>query len=354
MITMREVSNDCQTYRRLFNLSVWSIRHSLPRPHHLLLTVLLGLATACPASAEEHHAHHGHGDHDEDNGGADPHKRHVELGSDAVMIGADVREEFGIHLAIAGPGRITRTVTLPAEVRANEDRLAHITPRFAGIVKEAKKKVGDRAEPGEILALIESSGSLAPYPLKTEIAGVVIAKHITRGEPVTRESEAFVIADLDDVWIDISAYQKDFTELQIGQRVVVSAGHGRDQAEGRISYISPIVDEETRTATARVVLANPNRVWRPGMFVTARVLVEDATVPVAVPRTAIETIEGRAVVFVETEVGFEPRPIETDRQDDLRVEIVSGLRPGDRFVAKGGFTLKAELAREELSGGHSH
>ncbi len=351
MITTHKIFSPRPPPGHLCTATVPSLHCWLRVLHCLLLTVLLGLATTGFAHAEQGHAHD---NHDGEAVGADAGNEYEDHGSDAVTVGADVREEFGITLEVASSARITRTVTLPAEVRPNEDRLAHITPRFAGIVKEVKKKVGDRAEPGEILALIESSGSLAPYPLKTEIAGVVIAKHITRGEPVTRESEAFVIADLDDVWIDISAYQKDFTELQIGQKVVVSAGHGRDQAEGQISYISPIVDEETRTATARVVLANPNRVWRPGMFVTARVLVEDATVPVAVPRTAIETVEGRAVVFVETEVGFEPRPIETDRRDDLRVEIVSGLRPGDRFVATGGFTLKAELAREELSGGHSH
>jgi len=135
---------------------------------------------------------------------------------------------------------------------------------------------------------------------------------------------------------------------------LVSAGHGREEAEGPISYISPVVDEETRTATARVVLPNSNHVWRPGMFVTARVLVEDTEVPVAVPRTALEVVEGETVVFVETDEGFAPRPIRRGRADYVRVEVLSGLRSGERYVAQGGFTLKAELAREELSGGHNH
>ncbi len=326
--------------------------------HCVPFAILLGLTGPLPVHAEEED--HAQGDHVEATAGGEAHDEHEDRGegedhgSEAIRIGAKVLEEFEIRLTVAGPGRIARTVTLPAEVRANGDRLAHITPRFAGIVKSVKNTVGDRVEPGQVLAVIESSGSLAPYPLKTEIAGVVIAKHVTRGEPVTRESQAFVIADLDNVWIDISAYQKDFAELQIGQQVLISAGHGREEAEGQISYISPIVDEETRTATARVVLSNSKRVWRPGMFVTARVLVEDVEVPLAAPRTAVEIVEDQPVVFVETDEGFTLRPIKIGRKDALQVEIVSGLRPGERYVAQGGFTLKAELAREELSGGHSH
>ncbi len=308
--------------------------------HYVFLAILLGLTAPRPIHAEAHREH-------EDHEGSENH------GSEAISISPETLEEFEILLTVAGPGRIARTVTLPAEVRANEDRLAHITPRFDGIVVSVNKRIGDHVVPGQVLAVIESSGSLAPYPLKTEIAGVVIAKHITRGEPVTRQSQAFVIADLGNVWIDISAYQKDFAELRIGQQVLISAGHGRDEADGQISYISPIVDERTRTATARVVLDNPKRIWRPGMFVTARVLVEDATVLVAVPRTAVEIVEDQPVVFVETDEGFTLRPIETGRKDGRHVEIVSGLRPGERYVCQGGFTLKAELAREELSGGHN-
>lgn len=346
--------------RKLHHTSIpptWATHGRTPGARYWLLALLLGVSAACPVRAEEDHPH---GDHAKATAGGEAHDEHEDHeeaenhGSEAVSIGADVLKEFEIRLAVAGPGRIASSVALPAEVRANGDRLAHITPRFAGIVKSVKKTIGDRVEPGEVLAVIEGSDSLAPYSLKTEIAGVVIAKHITRGEPVTRESQAFVIADLDNVWIDISAYQKDFADLRIGQQVLVSAGHGREEAEGPISYISPIVDEETRTATARVVLPNPDRVWRPGMFVTARVLIKDTKVSVAVPRTAVEMVEGQMVVFVETDEGFALRPIKTGHENALHVEVVSGLRPGERYVAQGGFTLKAELAREELSGGHSH
>lgn len=328
-----------------------SARPHTVRAQALALAIVFCLVAAAPGRVEPEHPRSEHGEAargGERHGKGEAHRRAI------VRLPAGVLDEFGIRVAVAGPGRIGRTVTLPAEVRANEDRLAHITPRFPGIVKSVRKRIGDRVEAGELLATIESSESLASYPLTTGIAGVVIARHVTRGEAVTRETLAFVIADLHDVWIDISAHQNNLDQVRVGQRVLISAGHGREEAEGTISYVSPVVDEATRTATARVVLSNPDHVWRPGMFVTARVLVEDAEVPVVVPRTAVEIVGGERVVFVETDAGFAPRPIVGGRQDSRSIEVVAGLRPGERYVARGGFTLKAELAREELSGDPGH
>jgi cobalt-zinc-cadmium efflux system membrane fusion protein len=274
-------------------------------------------------------------------------------GARAVRLDAETREEFGIEVATAGPGWIEKSTSLPAEVRPNQDRLAHIAPRFPGLAREVHAQIGDVVKTGQELAVIESE-ALAPYSLKTLIDGRVIAKHITRGEPVSREQAAFVVADLRDVWIDISVYQKDLPLLRLGQPVVVSAGHGLEEAEGKISYIAPVVDEETRTATARLVIPNPDGIWRPGLFVTARVEVERREVAVAVPQTALEILDGRTTVFVENEARFEARVVNLGLGGDRHVEIRNGLAAGERYVARGAFTLKAELERGELAGGHEH
>jgi cobalt-zinc-cadmium efflux system membrane fusion protein len=283
----------------------------------------------------------------------EPEEQADDAAEEVVRVDPKLLEEFGIELANAGPGWIEKGISLPAEVRPNQDRVAHIAPRFPGIVREVRVDIGDSVKAEQILAVVESE-ALAPYPLKTLIDGVVITKHITRGEPVSRDRDCFTVADLRDVWVDISVYQNHLPEVRLGQTVILSAGHGLENAHGVISYVSPVVDEETRTATARVVLPNPDGVWRPGLFVTARVVVERAEVPLAVPRTALENVENRRVVFVEREDDFAARAVTLGRSDETRVEVLTGLQAGDRYVAKGGFTLKAELARSELSGGHGH
>jgi cobalt-zinc-cadmium efflux system membrane fusion protein len=269
-----------------------------------------------------------------------------------VRLAPETLEEFGIEVATAGPGIVERSVSLPAEVRPNQDRLAHIAPRFPGIVRDVRADIGDEVRAGQVLAVVESE-ALAPFPLETLIDGVVIQKHITRGEPVSRERAVFVVADLRDVWIDISVYQKDLAEVKVGQPVHVSAGHGMHEADGRISYLSPVVDETTRTATARVVLPNPQGRWRPGLFVATRIRTSEREVPLAIPRTALQQVEEESVVFVETPDGFVPRPVELGRKGETLVEVMGGLEPGERYVVQGGFTLKSELARETFSGGHA-
>jgi cobalt-zinc-cadmium efflux system membrane fusion protein len=236
-------------------------------------------------------------------------------------------------------------------VHANGNRLAHIVPRFPGIAVEVRANAGDRVEAGDTLAVIESSDSLANYTLKTLIGGVVLSKHLTRGEAVDREKQAFVIADLSTVWVELSVYQRELPQLALGQRVHVHAGSQGSAADGAISYLTPAVDPVTRSATARVVLENPERRFLPGMFVTAHVL-DPEPAQVAVPREAIQSIEGRHGVFVATPGGFALREVALGREGETTSEVLSGLAAGERIAVTHTFLLKAELARAEAT--HEH
>ena len=268
-----------------------------------------------------------------------------------VPVSAEQRAALGIEVATAAPGHIDASVELLGEVVPNGDHLAHIVPRFAGIVREVRKVAGDSVRAGDVLAVIESSESLVRYELKTLIHGVVIAKHLTIGEAVGPEKQAFVIADLSTVWVELSAYQKDLAEISVGQAVRIHAVQQGPDAEGTISYITPVVDQVTRTATARVVLPNPERKWLPGMFVTGHTLDEHG-VAVAISPSALQTLDGSQVVFVESAEGFAPRGVTLGRQGETLVEVLDGLAPGERFVLKNSFLLKAELAKGEAE--HEH
>jgi len=194
--------------------------------------------------------------------------------------------------------------------------------------------------------VVESSESLAPYELKTLIDGVVIDKHLTRGEAVDRDKQAFVIADLRTVWVELGVYQRDLDRVRIGQAVRIESGSDGTQADAEIAYVTPSLDDATRTATARLVVPNPDRRWRPGMFVTAHVL-DPQPAQVAIPRSAVQTLGGRTVVFVATEKGFAPRAVSLGRQGEFMVEVLAGLEPGERYAAGGSFLLKAELGKAE-------
>lgn len=260
-------------------------------------------------------------------------------------------ERFGVRFASAAPGMVDTDVELPGEVRPNAERTAHLAAQFPGRVREVRARVGDAVRAGQTLAIIDSD-TLAPYPLTTAIDGTVIDRHVTAGETVGPGAPAFVVADLDTVWVEINVYQKDLAAVRIGERVRVLGGHGIGDAEGTVSYVSPVLDQATRTAIARVVLPNATGMWRPGLFVTAQVL-DPQPAAVAVPRTAVQRMGGAPVVFVADGERVAPRPVRLGRAGRRWVEIVDGLAAGQRYAADGSFLLKAELEADE-SGHDDH
>lgn len=184
--------------------------------------------------------------------------------------------------------------------------------------------------------------------------GTVIEKHISLGEALKEDAAIFTIADLSTVWVNLSVYQKDLPYVRKGQPVVVSAGQGIPDAPGTVSYIGPLIGEQTRTAVARVVLPNRDGRLRPGLFVTGSILVESVPVAVAVPKASVQTVDEQACVFVEAGEEFVLRPVTLGRSNETHVEITAGLPPGTRYVTSGAFTLKAELSKGAFGDSHAH
>ncbi|HCY75091.1 MAG TPA: efflux transporter periplasmic adaptor subunit [Ignavibacteriales bacterium] len=293
---------------------------------------------------------------DQNNDAVETEEHHeTEEHSEAIKISDEVMKEFGIEVKEAGPGVIKSHIDLTGEIIAEPSRISHIIPRFNGIVKEVYKTVGDKVSKGETLAIIESNESLAPYEVQSLIDGTIIEMHMTQGELIGNEAHAFTIADLNKVWANFNIYQKDLGKIKVGQRASVSVGSMDIEETGTISYVSPIVDEKTRTATARVILNNQTGKWLPGMFITANVYVSEKKYPVVVEKTALQTLEEQVVVFVKDEDGgFRPQAVKTGNENNDNIEILSGLNAGDQYVSKNSFILKAEILKESFGGDHGH
>jgi cobalt-zinc-cadmium efflux system membrane fusion protein len=260
-------------------------------------------------------------------------------------------ERIGVVIATAGPGIVDAAIELPGEVRPNADRTAHLAPRFAGSVRDVRVEIGARVRAGDVLAVIESD-TLARYEMRAPFDAVVVDKHIATGEAVDRNTAAFIVADLSIVWVEISVYAGDLDIVRPGRPVRITGAAAPDMpaADAVISYLSPIVDQQTRTAEARAVIANPDGVWRPGLFVTAHV-ADPHPAAVAIPRAALQQYEGRPVVFVARGDVFEPRRVRLGRVGQTTAEVRAGLVPGERYAAAHTFRIKAELERGEADEG---
>src|SRR5450830_850252 len=288
-------------------------------------------------------------------------------------------EAAGIQLAQAQPRPISSVLSLPGEVRFDEDRTSHIVPRAAGVVEAVKVNLGQAVKQGELLAVIASqqisdqrselaasqrrvelarttfqrerqlwqdkisaeqdyllarqalqeaeiaqnnarqkmtalSGSAVlvggnRYELRAPFAGVVVEKHLGLGEVVSETTNAFTLSDLSRVWVTFGVSPKDLSKVLVGKTVTVSAPELNAEVSGTVAYVGSLLGEQTRTATVRVTLANPQGAWRPGLFVTARVDTETRQAKVAVPQSALQTVEDKPTVFVRTVDGFKAQPV---------------------------------------------
>lgn len=306
------------------------------------------------------HAGHQHdtdedADHGPDGEAAHAGHDHGKHAGDGLALSTEMIKKAGIQTRAAEGGSIARATVFPAEIKLNRDRAAAVSPRFESIVRQVFAEIGDPVKKGDLLASLENRETMAVYTIAAPLDGVVISKNLAPGETAGEDKVLFEVADLSSVWADISIFPEYQHRLRKGMPVEFIA-HDGHTAHGRVKYISPIVSHETRTITARCVLEGADEDFTPGVFVRARIHIETAEVAVAVPREAVQILEGEPVVFVPADAGFITVPVELGLADDRHVEIRGGLAPGAEYVAVGAFALKAQMVTSGMDphAGHGH
>jgi len=202
------------------------------------------------------------------------------------------------------------------------------------------------------------SGEIDPhFTVRAPIGGQVIEREVTLGELVGPEREALmVLADMSRLWV-----LADVHETRVGAPARVLLGFDQEHwCTGVVAFISPALDTRTRSAHVRIDVTDRHPDLRPGVF--AQVEIEsapDAHTPpqavVAVPESALQTVEGRSVVFVPVAGragAFSQRVLRLGPQAGGQVSVLSGLEAGESYVSRGSFVLKAELTKG--SGGQEH
>jgi cobalt-zinc-cadmium efflux system membrane fusion protein len=190
------------------------------------------------------------------------------------------------------------------------------------------------------------------YDIRSPMNGVVIARHINKGEFIENTKTIYEIADLSIVWIEIGIYPKDLVQVKEGQTVDIFLPIDGKIAQAKIIYLSPIIQDETITAKAVAELKNLDGDWRPGSFVKVKIATENVFVPILISKEAIQEIDGQEFVFVKVPEGFEKRQVQIGLADDHNVEILSGLKSGEDYASSNTFVLKADLSKKEAE--HNH
>src|SRR5215510_4039846 len=193
---------------------------------------------------------------------------------------------------------------------------------------------------------LEQMGAL--ISVEAPASGTILSRSVNAGEVVTMGKELFRIADLSAVWVIGQIYEKDFAEARVGAPVLITApAYPGKSFTGRVSYIDPRVEPQTRTTQIRVEVKNPNDMLKLGMFVDVNLGEPPATsaqAMVSVPRGAVQMIGAKQVVFVVTDRAgvFAQREVSAGPESDGTAPIYAGLNAGERVVTEGSFLLRAE------------
>jgi len=235
--------------------------------------------------------------------------------------------------------------------------------------KKVEAETADRTlriygEPEEeisaVRAAVDSSRPLPDggQPHRLSVAapfnGRVIDRKVTPGSLVEALQPLITVADLSSVWVFLQAYEKDLALLQDGLAVKIrTEAYPQETFHGTVDFLASVVDETTRTVRVRATVENRLEKLRPGMFVRAQVEVprpsKESRLTLAVPESALQSLEGRTCVFVQEADGiFRRRMVETGHTFEGFTEVLSGVHAGDVVVTEGSFVLKGEFARATL------
>lgn len=313
--------------------------------HWISALTLAVLLSACGGAKPSNET-----DHEE--GEAHAAEEGHEEAPDRTTIAAKVAQDAGIRVAPAAAGIIADEHEVQGLLTPVEGRVAKVMARFPGPIRSLRANVGDRVRAGQPLATIESNLSLTTYTVPAPISGVVLARNASIGTVASESAALYEIADLSELWVDLHIFGADAQHITAGVPVRVTRLSDGVTAETTLERVLPGTATASQSTVARATIRNLDGLWRPGSAVKARVTVDQAPAKLVVPVTALQTAEDQDVVYVQQGDTYRVRPVKLGRRDAERVEVLDGLKAGERVVVAQSFLVKADIEKSTVEEDH--
>ena len=257
----------------------------------------------------------------------------------------------GVEVEAVGPAQIGETLDLVGRVELDPSATADVGAKFPGRVMSVSGNVGDRVGAGRVLARVESNESMQVYSVTAPLSGVIVERRTNVGD-VAGSEPLFVIADPSRTTAVFPVFPRDMERVRAGQAVQLGLLEGNRSHASVIRDFQPTANAMTGALAARAALPNIDGFWRPGMSVRGQVTIDQRTVPLAVKTEALQAFRDFTVVFAKVGQTYEVRMLELGRRGPLWTEVLSGIKPGQAYVTKGSYVIKADI--EKAGASHDH
>ncbi len=238
---------------------------------------------------------------------------------------------------------------LAREQRLFSQRVSPEQDLIAARTAATEARIALRLAQQQVSAAGTGGGGLNRIGIVAPMSGQVIGRSVVLGQTVAADAELFRVANLSSVSLSLNLQPQDAGRVRPGATVNIKAA-GR-QATAKVTFVSPALDANTRLVPVIATLDNRDGLWRVGEPVTASVALTDSggDGAIRVPLTAVQTEEGRSVVFVRTKTGFQATAVQLGDSAGDSVIIKSGLKGTEEIATVNSFTLKAELGKSEAA-----
>ncbi len=316
----------------------------------IMIAFALTFAVGCKKKEEARHDEHGHGEKREEEEHKEGAPELVTLTEESLATSRIATEEVLLGSAIA-------TTRVFGRCEFNKDVTAEVHAPMEGRLQEWLVNIGDKVRKGDTLARVESPQNLGnPILLRAPLDGEVVERAAVVGTWVKPEDKLLVLTDPAAMWVVAEAREdlvgRVLTDLPAKIRCL---SHPDETFEGKFLRTAPQVEAETRTVEFLFAVSNSDRKLRAGMFSYVSLPTERIADKLLVHDDAVQSVKGRSMVFVEQERGkYLPVEVRLGRKVGEQVEVLDGLKGGEKVVTTGSFVLKSEFLRAELGEGHAH
>ena len=263
-----------------------------------------------------------------------------EVHPDLLALNKHAQEMAGIKTIEVKRETISRIVELPAELDFDRTKIISINSPIDGKVIKVNCNQGDIIKQGDILAEIENPQTVGQiFKVTTQFQGLITKRNINPTVWVTRGSILFELVDTSKLWGVIHVYPEETPEIKAGQKVLFVISDSSQSLAGEINYISPSIDQDTRTIEARAIVDNPGNIPA-HTYAIAQITTDEKIHAVVIPEKAVFPEDFGKIVFTMDKNAFKKRAIETGIKRDGKVEVLQGLEEGDLVVIEGAYQLK--------------